>query len=82
MAHNLRLGDPSTIKKYNYTLHTSFVKREIYQNIHYINNQDIYPPPTNIARDFDILERLITRLMHVSDKKFKRRITGRVKWSL
>ena len=39
MGRNLRLEDPRTIKKLNDTLHTSFVKHYIYQNIHYINNQ-------------------------------------------
>ena len=49
MARKLRLGDPRTINKFNDTLHTSFVKHEIYQKIQYIHNRDIYPLPTYIS---------------------------------
>ena len=41
MAWNLCLADPRTIKKFNDTLHTSFIRHDIYQKIHYIHNQAI-----------------------------------------
>ena len=68
MAQNLRLGGPGNIKKLNDTLHTSFVKHESYHNIQYINNQAIYPLPTHLLRDFELLGKLITRLIHATDK--------------
>ena len=37
MAWNLCLECPSTIKRFNDTLHTSFLKYEIYHKIHYIH---------------------------------------------
>ena len=68
MAQNLRLGGPRNIKKLNDTLHTSFVKHESYHNIQYIHNQSIYPLPTRLLQDFEILDKLITRLIHVAEK--------------
>ena len=82
MAQNLRLGYSRTVNKSNDNLHTSFVKHAIYQNIHSIHNQDIYPLPTYLERSFEIFEPLITRLMRAVDKKFRWKITCRVKWSL
>ena len=70
-ARNLRQGDPSTIKKFNDTLNTDFVKQDNYKNIHYIHNQAIYLLPTHIARAFEILDKLITRLIHAADKNAK-----------
>ena len=68
MEQKLCLADPRTIKKFNYTLHTSFVKHDIYQNIHYIHTWYIYPLPTYIAQYFGRLEKLITCFMHASYK--------------
>ena len=68
MSQNLRLGYSRTVNKSNDTLHTSFVKHAIYQNIHSIHNQDIYPLPTHLVQSFEILDEIITRLMHASDK--------------
>ena len=67
MACNLCLADPRTIKKI-ITLHTNFVKHDIYQKIHCIHVRASYPLPTYLAQDFDILYELITRLMHEEDK--------------
>ena len=69
MAWNFRLGDPRMINKFNDTLHTSFVKYDIYQNIHYIHKQDIYTPPTHIERVFERLDKFITLLMHAVEEK-------------
>ena len=52
MAGNLCLEDPRTIKKINDTLHAIFVKHEMYQKIHYIHVQYIYPLPTHVAQAF------------------------------
>ena len=68
MARNLCLADPITIKKFNDTLHTSFVKHDIYQKIHYIHIRASYPLPTHIAQAFETLDELVTRLMHAEDK--------------
>ena len=68
MARNLCLADTWTIEKFNDTLRTSFVKHDIYQKIQYIHNQGIYKIPTHLARDFGILDELITLLMHAADK--------------
>ena len=81
VARNLSLGYPRTIKKFNETLHTRFVKHDIYQKIHYIHNRDIYPLPTHLAWEFERLDKLITHLMYSEDKQCRRKITGRVKWS-
>ena len=81
MAWNLRLEDPRTIKKFNDTLLTSFLKNDIYHRVHYLHNRDIYPLPTHLARAFERLYKLITRIMYVADKKCRSNITGRVKWS-
>ena len=51
MERNLCLGYTGMIKKFNYALHTSFLKHYIYQKIHYIHRQDIYTLPTHISRD-------------------------------
>ena len=75
------MADTITIKKFNDTLHTSFVKHDIYQKIHYIYNRAIYPLPTHIAQFFEILDELVTHLMHSEDKKHRRKIIGCVKWS-
>ena len=69
MEQNLRLTDPRRIKKFNDTIHTRIGKDDIYQKINYIHNRDIYPLPTPLSHDFEILEKLITHLMHVADKK-------------
>ena len=55
--------------KFNDTLHTSFVKQYIYQNIHYRHNQGICPLSVYLALAFEKLNKLITRLMHAEDKK-------------
>ena len=68
MAWNLHLGYPRKMKRFNNTLHITFVKHDIYQKVHYINIQAIYPLPTNITQAFEILDRLSTRLMHAADK--------------
>ena len=78
---NLCLGYSRTIKKFNDTRHTSFVKHDIYQKIHYVQSQAIYLLPTHLARDFEILGELITCLIYAADTKFRRKITGSVKWS-
>ena len=57
ISRNLRMGDPRIINKFNNTLHTSFVKHDIYQRIHYINNPDIHPLRTHIVRTFEILDK-------------------------
>ena len=38
MSWNLRLDDTRTINKFNDTLHMSFVKHDIYRNIHYLHS--------------------------------------------
>ena len=68
MARNLCLVDPITIKKFNDTLHTSFVKHDIYRNIRYIYNRAIYALLTHLAWDFERLDKLITQLMNAADK--------------
>ena len=68
IALNLRLRVPSTLNKFNDTLHTIFVKYDIYHNIHYIYNRAIYPLPLHLARVFKILYELLTRLIHAADK--------------
>ena len=70
------------INKFNDTLHTSFFKHNIYHNVLYILNQYIYPLPAHTERAFEILDKLVTSLMHAVDKKFRSKITGCVKWSL
>ena len=67
-ARNLRQGDPSTIKKFNDTLNTDFVKQDHFKNIHYIHNQAIYPLPAHLTCAFERLDKLITQIMHASDK--------------
>ena len=68
VERNLRLGYPSTINKCNDTLQTSFVKHDIYQNIHYKHNQAIYTLPSHLAQAFEELGKLITPLMHAAYK--------------
>ena len=52
MARNFCLADLKTINKINDTLHTRFLKYDIYQKIHFIRVQDIYPLPTHLAQAF------------------------------
>ena len=78
----LCLVDLNTINKFNDTPHKIFVKHGMYQKIHYIHNRSIYPHPTHLSWAFEILDKLIIRLMNTEDKKHRRKITGRVKWSL
>ena len=68
MTQNLCLSDPKTINRLTYTLHTSFVKHDIYQKFYYIHVQARYPLPTNPSKSFEKLDELITRLMHTEDK--------------
>ena len=68
MAHNLHLVDSSMINKSNDALHKSSVKQDVYQKIHYIHNQDVYPLPTHLTRVFEILDGLITHLTHSVNK--------------
>ena len=75
-ARNLCLEDPRMINRFNYTLHTRFLKHYIYQKIHFIHVQDSYPLPTHIAQAFEIVDELITRLMHTADKKCRSKIIG------
>ena len=67
-ARNLCMGDPRTINKSNDKLHTSFVKHDIYQKIHYIHNRAIYPLPARLSRTFEILDKFITHLINAVDK--------------
>ena len=80
-VHNLCLPDTRTINIFNDTLHTSFVKYYIYQKIHFIHVQDRYPLQICLSQAFKKMDGLITRLMHATDKKYIRKITGQVKWS-
>ena len=64
----LTSGRSQDDKNFNDTPHTSFVKHDIYQKIHYIHNRAVYPLPTNIARAFERLDNFITCLMHAADK--------------
>ena len=59
-----------------------FFKHDIYQKVHYLHNRVIYPLPTHLARTFEQLDELITRIIHAADKKIRIKITGRVKWSM
>ena len=70
-ARNLCLADPRTIKIFNGTLHTSFVKNDTYQKIHFIHVQARYQLPTQIAQAFEKLDKLITWIMHSADKNVK-----------
>ena len=72
MSQNLCLANFRRINKYNDTLHKRFVKHDIYNNIHCIHNQSIYSLPTHLARAFERLDKLITRLTHAADKKKKK----------
>ena len=81
MEQNVCLADLRTIKKFNDTLHTIFLKHDIYQKTHYIHNRAIYPLPTHLVKSFERLDNFVTRLMHATDKKYIRKITGQVKWS-
>ena len=67
-AHKLCMGDPRTIKRFNDTLHTSFIKHDIYQKINYIHVRYSYPLPIHLSQSFEELYELITRLMHTADK--------------
>ena len=67
-TRNLRLADTRKINRFNDTLHNSFVKRDIYQKIHYIHVRDSYPLPTHLAQASAKLDELIARLMHTADK--------------
>ena len=64
MVRNFCLEDPRTITKFNDTLQTRFVKHDIYHKIHHIYNQTSCPLPTYLARAFEMLDKLITCLMH------------------
>ena len=68
ISRNLCLSDPRKINKFNDKLHTSFVKHDIYQKLHYIHSQAIYPLATHLAQNLEKLDTLITRLMHAADK--------------
>ena len=81
MARNLQMEYPSMVNKFNDTLHTSFVKHDIYWKVHYLHSRSIYLLPSYISRAFEQLDELITLLMNSADKKRRRKITGRVKWS-
>ena len=48
----LHLADASIMNKFNEKIHTSLVKKDIYQKIHYIHKQYIYPLPTHLVRAF------------------------------
>ena len=73
LAHNQRLEYPRTTKKLNDTLHTSSVKYDIYQKVHYLHNGSIYLIPTHLTRAFEILDKLIARRMHAEDKNTERK---------
>ena len=68
MEQNLCMADPRTIKIFSDTLHTSFVKHDIYQKIYYIHVRACYPLPTHLAQAFKKLDELITRLIYLADK--------------
>ena len=51
------------------TLHTSLIKHDIYQKVHYIHNRDVYQLPEHLAQAFELLDELITRLLLTVDKK-------------
>ena len=70
-AQNSCLTYPRKIKRFNDTLHTRFVKHDIYQKIHYIHVQASYPLPKHLAQAFEKLDELINRLMHTEDKKLE-----------
>ena len=70
------------IKISNDTLHNFFVKHESYQTIHYVHVCASYPLPKQLSQSFKKIDELITLLMHTSDKQFRKKITGQVKWSL
>ena len=79
MSWNLRLEYPKKVKKFNETSHTSFVKHYIYQKVHYLHIQAIYPLPAHFTQAFEQFFEMITRLMHAAYRKIKRIITGCVK---
>ena len=60
MAHNLCLIDTRTIKRFNDKLHTSSLKNDIYQKMHYIYVRDSYPLPTHLSQSLEKLYKLIT----------------------
>ena len=49
MTQYLHLEDPSTINRFNDTLHTSFFKYDIYLKGHCLYNRAISPLPTHLA---------------------------------
>ena len=73
MEQNLSLEYPIKIKKFNDTIHISFVKHDIYQKVNYLHNQDICPHPTHIAQIFEKLNTLITPLIFAVDKNAERK---------
>ena len=62
------MADPRTIKIFSDTLHTSFVKHDIYQKIYYIHVRAIYPLPKHLAQAFEKMDKFITNLIHKADK--------------
>ena len=80
MARNLRLGDPRTINKSDDTIHTSFVKQDIFRKIHYIHNRYIYPLP-KYHTSLWMIGIIKYPPYACIGYKFRREITGRVKWS-
>ena len=67
-AQNLCLEDNRRIEIYNDTLHTSFVKHDIFHKNHYIHVRASYPLPTHLAKAFENLDELVIRIMHAADK--------------
>ena len=78
---NLCMEDLGTIKKSNDTLHTIFVKHDIYQKIHYLHSRAIYSLQSHLAWGFELLDELISLLINAVNIACRRKITGRVKWS-
>ena len=68
MEWNLHLEDTRTINKFNDTLHTSFVKHDIYQKVHYLHNWAIYPLPEHLSRAFELFYDFITHIIYAADK--------------
>ena len=81
LSRNLQLDDPCKVRRFNTVLHKRLRKNNLYSCITVIHQLGVYPLPGNHARAFESFDNITVKITHKSDKKCRRKITGKVRWS-
>ena len=80
-ARRLKLSDPRVVERYTTRLHEACEEHNIYQRMHNLHTHSNYPHTPQDAREYEIIDTLLRRLMQLAEDKCRSFKAGEVPWS-